>query len=79
MRLRYFDLKARGIVKNRATLSNWIKKQKFPPGQLTGPNSRTWDEDTEVNPWLASRPTAPKPVPKSPGRRRKADHAGVEA
>jgi predicted DNA-binding transcriptional regulator AlpA len=79
MRLRYFDLKARGIVKNRATLSNWIKKENFPPGQLTGPNSRTWDEETEVNPWLASRPTAAKPVPKSPGRCRKADHAETQA
>ena len=79
MRLRYFDLKERGIVKNRVTLSNWQKKHGFPKGQMTGPNTRTWDEETEVNPWLASRPTAPKPVPKSPGRKRKADHAGVEA
>ena len=79
MRLRYSDLKTRGIVKNRVTLSNWQKKHGFPKGQMTGPNTRTWDEETEVNPWLASRPTAPKPVPKSPGRKRKADHAGVEA
>ena len=79
MRLRYSDLKARGIVKNRVTLSNWQKKHGFPKGQMTGPNTRTWDEETEVNPWLASRPTAPKPVLKSPGRKRKADHAGVEA
>jgi len=79
MRLRYYDLKKRGIVKNRVTLSNWQKKYGFPKGQMTGPNTRTWDEETEINPWLASRPTAPKPVPKSPGRKRKADHAGVEA
>ena len=79
MRLRFYDLKKRGIVKNRVTLSNWQKKHGFPKGQMTGPNTRTWDEETEVNPWLASRPTAPKPVPKSPGRKRKADHAGVEA
>ena len=56
MRLRYSDLKARGIVKNRVTLSNWQKKHGFPKGQMTGPNTRTWDEETEVNPWLASRP-----------------------
>jgi hypothetical protein len=51
-RLRFGDLKARGIVKNRVTLRNWILKQNFPPGQLTGPNTRTWDEETEINPWL---------------------------
>src|SRR5205814_240372 len=34
----------------------------FPPGQLTGPNSRTWDE-AEVLAWLDSRPTGPKPAP----------------
>jgi hypothetical protein len=79
MRLRFYDLKKRGIVKNRVTLSNWQKKYGFPKGQMTGPNTRTWDEETEINPWVASRPTAPKPVPKSPGRKRKADHAGVEA
>jgi hypothetical protein len=77
MRLRYFDLKERGIVKNRVTLGNWIKKQKFPKGQLTGPNTRTWDEETEVNPWLASRPTAPKPTPKSPGRKPKTPATGA--
>ena len=79
MRLRYSDLKARGIVNNRVTLPNWIKKHGFPQGQMTGPNTRTWDEETEIKPWLASRPTALKPVPKSPGRPRKAADAGVEA
>jgi hypothetical protein len=66
-RLRYRDLVARGIVKNRVTLRNWIEKLGFPPGQLTGPNTRTWDEDTEIEPWLATRPTEPKPAPPSPG------------
>jgi predicted DNA-binding transcriptional regulator AlpA len=70
-RLRFRDLKARGIVKNRPTLKNWIEKHGFPRGQLTGPNTRTWDEDTEINPWLASRPTGPKPeIPLKPGSRR---------
>jgi predicted DNA-binding transcriptional regulator AlpA len=68
-RLRFRDLKARGIVANRATLRNWIRDRGFPPGQLTGPNTRTWDEDIEINPWLASRPTAPKPAPVVKGRR----------
>jgi predicted DNA-binding transcriptional regulator AlpA len=71
-RLRYADLVARGIVSNRTTLQNWQKKHDFPPGQLIGPNSRSWDE-AEVEAWLASRPTAPKKgTPKSPGRPRKA-------
>jgi hypothetical protein len=71
-RLRFGDLKARGIVKNRVTLRNWILKQNFPPGQLTGPNTRTWDEEAEINPWLASRPTdlKPAPPPPGPGKRR---------
>ncbi len=30
-RLRYRDLKARGIVNNRPTLSNWIRNEGFPP------------------------------------------------
>ena len=79
MRWRFSDLKAPGIVDNRVTLSNWQKKHGFPKGQMTGPNTRTWDEETEINPWLASRPTASKPVPRSPGRPRKTDHAKVKA
>jgi predicted DNA-binding transcriptional regulator AlpA len=61
-RLRYRDLIALGIVNNRRTLLNWIRDRGFPPGQLTGPNSRTWGED-EVQAWLDSRPTAPKKGP----------------
>ena len=60
-RLRYRDLEARGIVRNRVTLANWIRDQGFPPGQLTGPNTRTWGED-EVDGWLSTRPVAPKPL-----------------
>jgi hypothetical protein len=71
MRLRFRDLQDRGIVNNRATLKNWQAKYGFPLGQLTGPNSRTWDEETEIKPWLTSRPTALKSTPRSPGRPRK--------
>jgi hypothetical protein len=82
-RLRFADLLALGVVKNRVTLNNWIKKGLFPPGQMTGPNTRTWGEDSEVKPFLASRPTAKKPIPPVKngrrGRPRKADHAGLEA
>lgn len=55
-RLRYCDLEALGIVRNRVTLRNWIRKCGFPPGQLTGPNQRTWSE-IEIQKWLDSRPT----------------------
>ena len=82
-RLRFRDLLERGVVRNRPTLRNWIQKRGFPPGQLTGPNTRTWDE-SEVETWLASRPTAPKATPnppRRPGRPRKAkaEQAGVGA
>ena len=61
-RLRFADLVALGIVSNRATLSNWVRKRGFPSGQLTGPNSRTWGQ-AEVEAWIARRPTGPKPIP----------------
>jgi predicted DNA-binding transcriptional regulator AlpA len=67
-RLRFRELKERGIVENRVTLGNWVKTLGFPHGQLTGPNSRTWGED-EVQAWLDRRPTARKVTPSSPGRR----------
>ena len=43
--LRFKDLKERGIVNNRATLSRRIREHGFPPGFLLGPNSRAWTED----------------------------------
>jgi hypothetical protein len=77
-RLRYSDLVALGIVKNRATLRNRIKRDGFPEGELTGPNERTWDEG-EVEAYVASRPKGLKSVPQQgcprppgAGRRRKA-------
>jgi predicted DNA-binding transcriptional regulator AlpA len=82
-RLRYADLERLGIVNNRETLQNWIRKQGFPRGQLTGPNSRTWGED-EVRAWLDSRPTAAKQhgqeLPKPTGRRgRRRKSVGAES
>jgi predicted DNA-binding transcriptional regulator AlpA len=68
-RLRYRDLKERGIVNNRTTLKNWIRDRGFPPGQLTGPNSRTWGEN-EIEDYLASRPVEPKSaIPLKKGQR----------
>jgi hypothetical protein len=80
-RLRYADLEGLGIVNNRVTLQNWIRDRGFPPGQLTGPNSRTWTE-IEVQAYLDSRPIGPKPIPAVKkgrrGRPRKAQ-PGAEA
>ena len=54
--VRFADLKGRGIVSNHVTLKRWIEKEGFPPGILLGPNSRAWLE-SEIEAWLASRPT----------------------
>jgi predicted DNA-binding transcriptional regulator AlpA len=73
-RLRFADLQAANLVTNRVTLKNWIHHLGFPPGQLTGPNTRTWGEG-EIKQWIESRPTASKPMPRPEivrrGRRRK--------
>jgi hypothetical protein len=52
--MRYADLKARGVVNNRATLSRWIKTHGFPPGFLLGPNSRGWYAH-DIECWLSDR------------------------
>jgi predicted DNA-binding transcriptional regulator AlpA len=80
-RLRYVDLLNLGVVRNRTTLQNWIHDRGFPVGQLTGPNTRTWSA-TEVQAWIDSRPSAPKPAPVVKGRRGrppKVKCTGVEA
>jgi hypothetical protein len=80
-RLRFVDLVERGIVRNRTTLANWIRDRDFPVGQLTGPNSRTWDEG-EIEGYLASRPTASKPLPETKrprGRPRKQREQAVRS
>ena len=69
-RVRFADLQRNGIVNNRATLGNWIRDLGFPPGQMTGPNSRTWGED-EIQQWLDRRPIGKKPTPRRRGRQRK--------
>ena len=58
-------LLATGVVNNRPILTRWIRDFGFPPGQLTGPNSRTWTEE-EIEAYLASRPTATKTRPGHP-------------
>jgi hypothetical protein len=56
--LSFQDLKLLGIVDNWQTLKNWQSDPaiKFPVGKLLGPNTRRWDKQTEIDPWLASRP-----------------------
>ena len=72
---RFADLKARGIVNNRATLRNLVHKHGFPPGRMIGPNCRAWD-DPEIDDWLASRPVEPRagnlPPPRKRGPKAKA-------
>jgi hypothetical protein len=55
--IRFTDLKARNIVRNRATLANWIKREGFPPGRWLGPNTHVWTE-AEISEWLDSRPNS---------------------
>jgi hypothetical protein len=81
--LRYCDLIADGVIKNRTTLQNWIADRGFPPGRLVDGVTRLWTE-TEVTAWIKNRSstTAKRATPRGNwkrGRRRKADHAGVEA
>jgi hypothetical protein len=52
---------ANGIVRNRMTLKRRIEKDGFPPGRLTGPNERTWNE-AEIDAWYASRPSQGAPL-----------------
>jgi hypothetical protein len=61
MRLRFSDLRKRNIIKTWPTLKRRVAKDGFPPGEMTGPNERSWDEE-EVDEWLKSRPTeGPEP------------------
>ena len=54
--IRYQDLHARGIVRNRVQLKNLQTKYGFPAGFMLSPYARAWYED-EVEAWLKGRPT----------------------
>jgi predicted DNA-binding transcriptional regulator AlpA len=56
------DLKALGIVNDRATLRRRIASEGFSQPVILGPNSVGWIAD-EVRSWLASRPRGPAPQP----------------
>jgi predicted DNA-binding transcriptional regulator AlpA len=59
---RFNDLVAAGIVQNRTTLLRLIDDENFPPGVMIGPNTRAWPL-SELEAWLASRPSGRKVVP----------------
>jgi predicted DNA-binding transcriptional regulator AlpA len=56
--IRSHGLQERGIVDSWAQLDNLVKKYGFPRGRKLGPNTRVWDLEEEVEPWLAGRPQA---------------------
>ena len=66
--LRFADLKAAGIVASWPMLRRRIERDGFPPGCMLGPNTRAWAQE-EIAAWLATRPTARKPVQPARGRR----------
>ena len=53
--LRFRDLKAREIVRNRPALKDAIKKLGFPEPRWLSPQIQFWFED-EVEAWLEARP-----------------------
>jgi hypothetical protein len=55
--LRFRDLKKKNIVRSWTALRNLVLNHGFPPGVMFSPNVRAWDE-TVVDAWLATRPTA---------------------
>lgn len=52
--LRFAELQARGIARNREQLRVLINDHGFPRGFLLTPNARVYDE-AEVEAWLDSR------------------------
>jgi hypothetical protein len=75
------DLEAMGIVENWQTLRAWQKDPAigFPLGRLLGPNSRRWHWQTEIAPWLASRPTAIRVIAANKRRKKKKKAAAARA
>lgn len=56
--LRFADLQARGIVRNREQLRNLVNDYGFPAGFLLTPNARVFKE-AEVEAWIEGRAHAP--------------------
>jgi predicted DNA-binding transcriptional regulator AlpA len=57
--LRYRDLRAAGIVRNRTTLQRWINSGHFPAPIKIGPNTSAW-RLVDVETWLSQRAAASK-------------------
>jgi hypothetical protein len=80
-RLRYADLVALGLFRNRQSLKNAINRYGFPAGQRLGDNTRVWIE-SEVQAWLNARPVEPKaatPSTRRRGRPRKTERQQASA
>jgi predicted DNA-binding transcriptional regulator AlpA len=62
---RFRDLKAKGIVADRATLRRWMKSpdHPFPSPIVLSANSIAW-RASEVREWLDNRPRGPAPQPR---------------
>jgi hypothetical protein len=60
--VRFRDLVESGLVGNWTTLRRLIDDEGFPPGVLLSPNKRLWLL-TEIEQWLAERPSGRKPIP----------------
>ena|SRR5205823_5453518 len=75
----FADLQAMGILPNWATLRAWQKDPQigFPLGRLFGPNSRRWNLHTEIEPWLASRPSDIKQIAANKSKRKKKKSAAA--
>jgi hypothetical protein len=56
--LRFGDLVARGIVRNKTSLKRWVEAGQCPAGfRLTPGGTRAWT-DTMIDEWLATRQPA---------------------
>lgn len=59
--LRFKDLQRLGVVRSWPQLRYMQENYGFPPGLLLGANTRAW-RATEIEKWLADRPTGLSPV-----------------
>ena len=58
--LRFKDLRRLGVVSSWPQLRYMVQNYGFPAGFLLGANTRAW-RATDIENWLAERPTEPSP------------------
>jgi predicted DNA-binding transcriptional regulator AlpA len=75
---RFPDLVAAGLVASRTSLLRLIDKQGFPPGIMTGRNTRVWRVN-DIEEWIATRSTARKVTPQGARNPRAKRRAIAEA